>query len=63
MAIFSGASRGAVVKLRCPKCGEEQARARGPEATVYACRACSNKFTRAEGTPKEQPARPKRKKK
>lgn len=62
MAIFSAASRGAVIKLRCPKCGEDQARARSAEGSFYVCRACSKRFTKEEGTPKEPPARAKRKK-
>ena len=48
--IFGAASRAAVVKLTCPKCGEVQARARGKEDEKYACRKCGHVFTRAEGT-------------
>lgn len=48
MAIFAGASAGAVVRLRCPQCGEVQARARGPKDTVYTCRNCRRSFTRDE---------------
>jgi rubredoxin len=49
MAIFAGASAGAVIQLCCPHCGEVQARARAPKATVYACRKCGHPFTREEG--------------
>jgi uncharacterized Zn finger protein len=55
MAIFAGASAGAVVKLECPACGEVQARARAPKGTVYECRACGRPI------PTEKPRAPKRK--
>ena len=59
MVIFGPSAAGALVKLRCPKCGTVQARARGPEETPYACRECHASFTRAEGTiPEELPRRP-----
>ena len=64
MAIFSG-SVGALIKLRCPKCEEDQARARGPRGTVYACRKCRHRFTREQGTKsndKAPPPPPKKKK-
>ena len=51
--IFGAASRAAVVKLTCPKCGEVQARALGSEDDQYACRNCGNTFTRAEGERRE----------
>lgn len=47
MPIFGGASRGAVIKLRCPHCREVQARARGSKK--YTCRKCKKPFTREEG--------------
>jgi ribosomal protein L37AE/L43A len=49
MAIFfsAGAAAGTLIKLRCPKCGEEQARRRGQPH--YRCRACGHSFTAAEG--------------
>jgi len=45
----------AIVVVRCPHCGEVQARARAPEGHAYACRACGASFTRSEG-----PADPKK---
>jgi transposase-like protein len=47
--IFGGASRGAVVALRCPHCGVVQARAREKEGTSYVCKHCRKSFTREEG--------------
>jgi transposase-like protein len=47
MSMFGGASRGAIVKLRCPHCREIQARARGQKK--YTCRKCKKVFTREEG--------------
>jgi phage FluMu protein Com len=49
MAFLAGASRGAVIAVRCPRCGTIQARARKPEGFTYECRACHATFTRAEG--------------
>lgn len=57
MPIFGGASAGAVVKLRCPKCGEVQARARAPKGTTYECRKCGHPFTREEGSEKSSSKR------
>ena len=51
MTVFTGGSAGVVIELRCPACGEVQARARAPEGTVYACRKCGHAFTREEGRP------------
>ena len=47
--IFGSAAGAALVRLRCPKCAEVQARSREPEGTVYACRKCGESFTREEG--------------
>jgi ribosomal protein L37AE/L43A len=55
MVIFGGASAGALVKLRCPKCAHIQARARAEEGTIYSCQKCRATFTREEGTPKVEP--------
>jgi DNA-directed RNA polymerase subunit RPC12/RpoP len=56
MTTFLGAaSRGAVVAVRCPKCGEVQARARGPAGTRYVCRACGKRFTLEEAKVEEPP--------
>lgn len=49
MPIFGGASRGAVLALRCPHCGTLQARAREKAGTSYACKNCKRSFTREEG--------------
>ncbi len=49
MAIFGGASRGAVLELRCPHCGLVQARAREKAGAIYTCRQCKRDFTREEG--------------
>jgi DNA-directed RNA polymerase subunit RPC12/RpoP len=50
--IFGGASRAAVLELRCPHCGVVQARAREKEGTSYRCRECHREFTREEGLAK-----------
>jgi ribosomal protein L37AE/L43A len=55
MVIFGGASAGALIKLRCPKCAHIQARARAVEGSVYSCLKCRATFTREEGTPKVEP--------
>jgi transposase-like protein len=47
--IFGGASRGAILELRCPHCGTTQARARERAGTSYRCKACDRSFTREEG--------------
>jgi transposase-like protein len=60
MVIFGPSAAGALVKLRCPKCGTVQARARGPEGTTYACRECHASFTRETGAAAEEPPRRKR---
>jgi predicted RNA-binding Zn-ribbon protein involved in translation (DUF1610 family) len=52
--IFGAASRAAVVKLTCPKCGEVQARALGAEDEAYACRNCGKVFTRSEGERRDE---------
>ena len=49
MSIFVGGAHGALVKLKCPHCGEVQARARKPQGGVYACRRCHRRFARTEG--------------
>jgi transposase-like protein len=51
MALFVGGAQGALVRLRCPSCGEVQARARKPGGgTVkYRCRRCYKLFTREAG--------------
>jgi transposase-like protein len=56
--IFAAASRGAVVRMTCPHCGEIQARARAGDDATYTCRKCGETFTAAEG--KEEPDDPKR---
>lgn len=56
MAIFSGASRGAVVRMRCPHCGKVQARARG--AKDYECKACGKSFTAAQGNAEQEELTP-----
>lgn len=55
MAVFAGASMGAIVRLLCPKCGEVQARARAPEGTEYECRACGHGFRREEMNEESSP--------
>lgn len=50
--MFGGASRGAVLLLRCPHCGVSQARAREREGHTYQCRECRKPFTREEGLAK-----------
>lgn len=57
MPLGGSASRGAVVAVTCPKCGELQTRARKPENEPYECRKCHAKFTRAE-LERRQKARP-----
>jgi hypothetical protein len=52
MATLGGASRGAVIGLRCPHCGVLQARAREKAGTLYQCRECRRSFTREEGLAK-----------
>jgi len=54
--MFGGASRGAVLLLRCPHCGVPQARAREREGHVYRCRECKQSFTREEGLAKAKAA-------
>jgi transposase-like protein len=51
MAVFTGGAQGALVRLRCPRCGEIQARARKPggASVKYRCRACHTTFTRGAG--------------
>lgn len=46
IAIVSGAS---VVGVKCPNCGEVQARARRPLETSIRCRACGKAFSQMEG--------------
>jgi phage FluMu protein Com len=50
--IFGGASRGAILELRCPHCGVVQARAREKADVPYSCRGCKQSFTREEGLAK-----------
>jgi transposase-like protein len=58
---LGGASRGAVLALRCPHCGERQARARtSEEGATYRCRACHRTFTREEGLASAEPRRARR---
>lgn len=56
MVIFGSAAAAALVRLRCPKCGELQARARLPEAATYECRKCGATFTQAEGKAEDDDA-------
>jgi DNA-directed RNA polymerase subunit RPC12/RpoP len=58
--IFGGASRGAVLELRCPHCGVVQARAREKAGTTYRCRECKREFTREEGLAKAADAKRRR---
>jgi transposase-like protein len=45
-----GASFGAVVRLRCPRCWEVQAREKRPAgAQPYTCHKCKRTFTLEEG--------------
>ena len=60
MAIFTGAAVGALVGLRCPACGEIQARARAPEGTVYACRKCGHELTREQSRVRAEERRKRR---
>ncbi|HTQ03970.1 MAG TPA: hypothetical protein VMI54_08935 [Polyangiaceae bacterium] len=62
MALFTGGAQGALVRLRCPSCGEVQARARKPGGgTVkYRCRRCYKLFTREEGEALARRASPSR---
>ena len=48
MSIFGPGAIGALVLLKCPSCGEVQARARAPKDTRYECRKCHHPFV-AEG--------------
>ena len=43
------ASGGTVIRMRCPRCGEVQARARKPLGSRYRCRKCHALFTKEEG--------------
>ena len=52
VAIFGGASRGAILELQCPHCGVVQARAREKAGTTFQCRECKLEFTREEGLAK-----------
>jgi transposase-like protein len=51
---LGGASRGAVLALRCPHCGERQARERKNQGASYRCRRCHRCFTREEGVAAEK---------
>jgi len=56
MALFTGGAQGTLLRLKCPKCGEVQVRARKPEGVraKYRCRKCFTTFTREAGTPKKK---------
>lgn len=43
--LLAGAVVHTVLRLRCPKCGHVQARARVPTGTLYSCRECKHRFT------------------
>jgi transposase-like protein len=51
MALFTGGAYGTLVRLKCPRCGSVQARARKPggKEVKYRCSACHTTFTRGEG--------------
>ena len=61
MIIFGGGA-GSIVKLRCPKCGEVQARARQPKGATYDCRKCGKPFTREDSAAAEAKAHAPRRK-
>ena len=48
MILLGPGGIGAIVLLRCPSCGEVQARTRAPKDTKYECRKCHHSFS-AEG--------------
>ena len=51
MAIFTGGAQGTLVRVRCPRCREIQARAKKPGGgrVKYRCPYCHTTFTREEG--------------
>jgi transposase-like protein len=59
MAVFTGGAQGTLVRLRCPRCGEVQARAKKPGGggAKYRCRVCHTTFTRDAGVGRTKPAR------
>lgn len=54
MALFVGGAQGTLLRLKCPRCGEVQVRARKPGGgrAKYRCRRCFTTFTREAGTAK-----------
>jgi transposase-like protein len=56
MALFTGGALGTLIRLKCPKCGEVQVRARklGGAKAKYRCRKCFTTFARDAGTTKKR---------
>ena len=48
MIVFGPGSAGAIVLVRCPSCGEVQARPRTPKGTTIECRKCGKPFVADE---------------
>jgi len=61
MSVFGPAvMRALLLQLRCPRCGEVQARAREPKGYKYRCRKCRASFTVDEGQ-KSKPSQKRKK--
>ena len=50
MILLGPGAVGGLVLLRCPSCGEVQARARAPKDTKYECRKCKHAFMAENAT-------------